>query len=227
MQYFIFGGIDMNLIQLAENLYQYLIDNGIRFTDDGYPILTDEMILKEMPKQVIPFGQTYACKDKGTALLVSFCKDEIIYRKLLTLEKDVPKYKQYLGFGGFDLSPRINWNINLQKFNILLNCMANTYLALHGVKILPNFRIGCLETINVLNIYPKNCWYSMGTLGCARGHVKINKLFLQTKLIVTNPDMLLIYGNLKPQYKEILDCYGIPYKVFYDFQYVSRGKDRI
>ena len=38
-----------------------------------------------------------------------------------------------------------------------------SYLALHGVKLMPNFRTGNLETMDVLNSYPPNAWYTVGT----------------------------------------------------------------
>lgn len=69
------------------------------------------------------------------------------------------------GFGGFDLSPRINWDVNLQRFNLLLSKLADAFLATNGVKLMPNFRTGCLDTFEVLSIYPPNTWYSVGALG--------------------------------------------------------------
>lgn len=158
-------------------------------------------------------------------LLVAFSNDENIYKRLKTLREDLGKYLQYKGFGGFDLSPRIQWDVNLQRFNLLLNKLADAFLAVNGVKLLPNFRTGCLDTFDVLAIYPPNTWYSVGLLGCSRGRVKINSMYLRTKLLVTNPDMLIFYGKLKPEYAYILDEYGVKYKVFTDFQRLSRRKE--
>ena len=214
----------MDLFRLANELYTYLIAAGVEFTDEGYPVFTDDMLLREMPEQVLPIRQTYAAKDKKKVLLVSFSNDKNIYKKFLSLKDDISFYKQFLGFGGFDLSPRINWDIKLQKFNIVLNLMGNAFLAVNGVKIMPNFRTGCLETMSVLSCYPPNAWFTVGALGCASGHVKINKMYLRTKLLLTNPDMLLYYGKLKTEYSEILEEYGVPYKVFLDFQRDSRSK---
>lgn len=131
------------------------------------------------------------------------------------------------GFGGFDFSPRINWDVNLQRFNLLLSKLADAFLAINGVKLMPNFRTGCLDTFEVLSIYPPNTWYSVGALGCGRGRIKINEMYLRTKLIVTNPNMLIYYGKLKPEYAHILDEYGVQYKVFADFQRLSRRKEAL
>lgn len=215
----------MNLIKLAAELQEYLVEKNVKFTDEGYPIFTEDMLLKEIPEGVCPIGQTYYVKDKSRYLLVSFSNDENIYKKLKSLKNDVDDYLQYKGFGGFDLSPRINWDVNLQRFNLLLSKLADAFLAVNGVKLLPNFRTGCLETFDVLSIYPSNTWYSVGTLGCGRGKIKINSMYLRTKLLVTNPDMLIFYGKLKPEYAQILEEYGIAYKVFTDFQRISRKKE--
>lgn len=215
----------MNLFKLAIELEEYLRERGVEFTEEGYPVFTEDMLLKEMPEGVCPIGQTYYVKDRSKYLLVSFSNDENIYKKLISLQNDVDDYLQYKGFGGFDLSPRINWDVNLQKFNLLLSKLADAFLAVNGVKLMPNFRTGCLYTFEVLSIYPPNTWYSVGALGCGRGRIKINEMYLRTKLVVTNPDMLIYYGKLKPEYAQILEDYGVNYKVFTDFQRLSRRKE--
>ncbi len=215
----------MNLFKLAIELEKHLREKGVEFTEEGYPIFTEDMLLKDMPEGVCPISQTYYVKDKSKYLLVSFSNDENIYKKLMSLQNDVDVYLQYKGFGGFDLSPRINWDVNLQKFNLLLSKLADAFLAVNGVKLIPNFRTGCLDTFGVLSIYPPNTWYSVGALGCGRGRIKINEMYLRTKLVVTNPDMLIYYGKLKPEYAQILEEYGVHYKVFTDFQRLSRRKE--
>lgn len=215
----------MNLFKLAIELEKHLREKGVEFTEEGYPIFTEDMLLKDMPEGVCPISQTYYVKDKSKYLLVSFSNDENIYKKLMSLQNDVDVYLQYKGFGGFDLSPRINWDVNLQKFNLLLSKLADAFLAVNGVKLMPNFRTGCLDTFGVLSIYPPNTWYSVGALGCGRGRIKINEMYLRTKLVVTNPDMLIYYGKLKPEYAQILEEYGVHYKVFTDFQRLSRRKE--
>lgn len=215
----------MNLFKLAEKLNIYLLEKGVEFTEEGYPIFTEDMLLKEIPKGVCPIGYTYIAKEKSEYLLVTFSDDKNIYKKLMSLQDDIDKYLMYKGFGGFDLSPRINWDLNLQKFNLLLSKLADAYLAINGVKIMPNFRTGCFETFDVLSIYPPNTWYSVGALGCGKGRIKINKLYLRTKLLCTNPGMLLYYGKLKKEYSDIIEEFGVPYKVFTDHQRISRNKE--
>lgn len=217
----------MNLFVLAMRLQEYLQKRGIAFNEEGYPIFTEDMLLKESPKGICPIGKTYYVKDKRKYLLVAFCNDEYLYKRLYALEKELDNYKQFMGFGGFDLSPRINWDINLQRFNILLNKLADAFLAVNGVKIMPNFRTGCPETMSVLSIYPKNSWYTVGALGCGKGRVKINEFYLRTKLIIANPDKLIYYGKLKAEYSAILMEYNVPYETFDDYQRLSRRKELV
>ncbi len=214
----------MDLFGLAKYLYEYLVNAGVEFMDNGYPVISENMILREMPEQVLPINHRYASKNRKKTLLVTFTNDEYVYKRLLSLDKEIPMYKEYLGFGGFDLSPRINWDIGLQKFNILLCRMADVYIALHGIKLLPNFRTGSLATFDVLNCYPKDSWYIVGTLGCSNGHIELNRMYLRTKLIIANPEMLIYYGILKKEYEDVLDDYGVQYRVFPDYQRLSRGK---
>lgn len=206
---------------------EYLYKHGVNFTSAGYPIFTEDILSKEIPEGACPIGHTNHIKDKKNFLLVAFCNDEYIYRSIKKLPNELDYYLQFKAFGGFDLSPRINWDIKLQRFNLLINKLADAYLAVNGVKLIPNFRTGCLDTFDVLSIYPPNTWYSVGTLGSSKGHVKINELYLRTKLLITNPDMLIYYGTLKTEYKQILDEFGVPYKVFADFQRLSRGKEAV
>ncbi len=215
----------MDLFKLADELYTFLINEGIKFNIDGYPIITENMIFRALPDSIVPFGQTYSAKDKKNTLLVSFCNDEIIYRMLMRVRNDVDYYNQFMGFGGFDLSPRINWDVSLQRFNLAVCKMADVFLAVNGIKLMPNFRTGCLDTINVLNCYPSHSWYVVGALGCANGHVPLNEMYLRAKLMITSPDHLIYYGKLKPEYSRILNEFNIPYKVFTDFQRRSRGKE--
>ena len=50
-------------------------------------------------------------------------------------------------------------------------------------------------------------------------------MYLGTKILLASPDMLIYYGKLKDEYAKILDEFGITYRVFPDYQRVSRGKE--
>ena len=208
----------MNLFKMAENLHQSLADAGIRFTPDGYPIIPNEMILKDYPDEMVPFEHRNTCKNPRKTVLTQFSNDDLLYRRLRHIDKDIEICKSYMGVAGFDLSPRLGWNVEQQKFNLLINQMVNAYRAIHGVKILPNFRMGDISTISALDSFPSHGIYAVGTLGCSQGYTAINSVYLSTKLLYKMPDGLLIYGKLMPRYQAILDEFGVPYRVYEDFK---------
>ena len=176
------------------------------------------MIVDSVPDELIPFEHRNACNDPKKTILTHFANDELLYRRLRNLEKDIEICKNFMGVVGFDLSPRLGWSIEQQKFNLLLNQLVNAYRAVNGVKILPNFRIGDLSTISALNSYPSNCLFAVGTLGCSKGYQTINSVYLKTKLLYKRPKGLLIYGKLLPEYQDILEEQDIEYQVYDDFK---------
>lgn len=216
--------IYINLFSIAANLHEKLKDAGILFNQFGYPILPPDSILNEIPEEIIPFEHRYECKDPNKTVLCHFVNDELLYTRLKFLDDDIEKLNGYMGVTGFDLSPRQGYDIHLQKFNIYLSQMVNAYRAMNGIKILPNFRTGDLSTLDCLNSYPPKSTFAVGTLGCARGNVEANKLLLKAKILCARPKRFLIYGTLKDCYAEILNDYGIPYRVYENHQKVSRRK---
>lgn len=208
----------MNLFKIAENLKKVLVDLGVCFNSDGYPIIPEEMILQDYPDEMVPFEHRNTCKNPKRTVLTHFSNDELLYRRLKHIDEDIEICKSYMGVVGFDLSPRLGWNIEQQKFNILINQMVNAYRAVNGVKILPNFRIGDIDTISSLDSFPSNCLYAVGTLGCSNGYVSINLFYLRTKLLYKRPNGLLIYGKLMPQYRTVLDEFGVSYRLYEDFK---------
>lgn len=98
--------------------------------------------------------------------------------------------------------------------------MATVYLALHGIKIIPNFRIGSLEeTISSLEVYPPSSPFAVGALGCYKRKITMeNLLYLKIKLLCTCPSIIYIYGKLEQPVLEMIDDFGVPYKIFPDFK---------
>lgn len=217
----------MNLFKIADELHSYLMATGVHFTEKGYPIIPEEMILKDYPNEIIPFEHRNACIDKQTTVLSHFSNDDLLYRRLRNLKKDINICKEYTGVVGFDLSPRLGWNLEQQKFNLLINQLINAYRAVNGIKILPNFRIGELSTISALDAYPSNCLFAVGTLGCSKGYTSINSTILRTKLLYKRPKGLLIYGKLRPEHQLILDEFGVAYKVYQDFKTTCYNRKKV
>ena len=80
----------MNLFKIAENLQQALVDAGVRFTLDGYPIIPDEMILQDYPDEMVPFEHRNTCKDPQKTVLTHFSNDELQISPLMRSRPSSP-----------------------------------------------------------------------------------------------------------------------------------------
>lgn len=54
----------MNLFELFNHLYVYLVQHDIQFNEYGFPIFRAEMFTNEIPEEILPFKNRSECKDK-------------------------------------------------------------------------------------------------------------------------------------------------------------------
>ena len=219
----------IDLITYADNLYNYLKNQGIGFNQYGYPIVPKELLLDKTPDDILPYNHRNAAKDKSKALICFYEEDEELYRHLNNLDYVAAECSKFMGVVGFDLSPCIFWDIKQQRFNLLLSQLVTLCIAIKGSKIVPNFRIGKLETVSVLCSYPADSMFCLGSLGCSKKVSAFNLMQFKTKVLYTRPKNLLYYGKILPPYKEFLNDLGIPYKAYMDFRtksYLRTGGKR-
>ncbi len=208
----------INLIEYTTNLYNKLRSYGIEFNQYGYPIIPKEVLVAETPEEILPYHHRNAAKDKSKTLIAFYENDEELYRHLGNLDFVADECSHYMGIIGFDLSPCIHWDIKQQKFNILLSQLVTLYIAIKGSKIVPNFRIGKLETISALYSYSAASMFCVGSLGCSRKVSAFNLIQFKTKVLFARPKTLLYYGKVLSPYKNLLNEFGIPYKTYMDFR---------
>ena len=219
--------LTINIYDIASWLYHELLQNDIQFNDEGYPIFKSEFILWQKPNYIIPFNHRNAAPKKSETVLCFFMNDKLLYKRLANLKNDLKLFSSYLGICGFDLSPRMGWDEDLQKFNILLSQMATVWLALHGIKIIPNFRTGCYSTLSSLSVYPKNLPVAIGALGCWKKKLSLKEiLYFKLKLFLMNPVFICIYGILEDEILEEIQDSGIDFKSFSDFRTICRNKEK-
>ena len=216
----------LNLFAIADKLYRRLCENGIQFNQFGYPIIPPEQLVTNIPDEIIPFDRKNTCRNPERTILCFFRNDELLYPCLNRLDEDNEIFCNFMGVCGFDLSPRREHDIKLQNFNLLMNRMVDAYRAVHGVKILPNFRTGNLSTLASLTSVPPESCFIAGTLGCSRGYVLENSTLLKAKLLYARPQHMLIYGTLRSEYAAILDEFGQSYTIFDSWQDISRREYR-
>ncbi|OZG57325.1 hypothetical protein BTIS_1419 [Bifidobacterium tissieri] len=212
------------LFELFAHLCGELLASGIKFTKDGYPVFPEHIMLDCGTNDIadmIDWKNRRRVESPENTVVVMFMDDELLYRRLFHLESDLPAYREFLGVTGFDLSPRIGMDPELQRFNIILSMMATIWLGLHGVQIVPNWRIGDQSTISALRVYPQGSTFAVGTLGCSRGgkeEAQYGELMLRTKLLITMPKRLFIYGPLPERYEQILNEFDTPYSHFREYR---------
>ncbi len=202
-----------NLIRLAENLKEKLFGFGIKFNNYDYTSIPKELLLEEEPEEMLPYHHKNSAKDKKKTVICNYEEDNETYGRLNRLDKISDSCSEFMGIVGFDLSPCIYWDINSQAFNILLSQMITIYVAIKGnIKILPNYRIGALETIKSLRSYPEGSNFCVGSYGCSRKVTDFSVSQFNAKVIYTRPKKLYFYGKILPPYKKFLDEINLPYR---------------
>ena len=212
------SGPSLDVKGLAAFLEEDARAHGIQFMEDGWPQFPKGMLLDEEPADMLPWRQRYAAADPARTVVCHFDSDEENYKRMAHLDEDLPEYRRFMGMAGFDLSPRIQWDEKLQRFNILLSMLATLYVGNRGVKVMPNFRTGDSGTFESLNAYPHDALFAVGALGCADGHVELNDFYLRMKSLVALPKKLFYYGTLRDEYRKTLDDVCLDYKVFPDLR---------
>lgn len=216
----------MNLFQTYDRLYVYLKQNGIEFSKDGFPVFKENMFTDEIPKEILPFNRRNECKNKKKTALCTCQVDKEIYPRIEYLDQDLEEWKSFMACIVFDLSPRLEWRSEIQKFNICLNQMSAIYLALNGAKLIGNLRVGSLATFPALLSYPKKVPFLIGSLGCTKNCTSEDLLFIEIKLIIVQPSFVCVYGPLSKELKYILESYDIAYDVFKPRREISFSKSR-
>lgn len=219
----------INLIEYADRLYLYLKEHGIKFNCHGFPVFPQEYLLTEIPDEILPFHHRNAAKDKSRTVICFYEEDDELYKILMNLDSVAEECSAYMGICGFDLSPCIFWDIRQQKFNLLLSQLVTLYIATKGIKVIPNFRIGNLETLPALLSYPKKSMFCVGSLGCSRKVSDFNMVQFRTKVFCSRPARLLYYGKILRPYLIFLQEEEVPYKVYMDFRtksYLKTGENK-
>lgn len=213
------------LISLFARLDRELRQAGIAFTNEGYPVFPETMLLHTPPADMADWNHRRSV-DTPTALTipVMFMDDMSIIRRLQHLDRDLAEYRRFMGVGGFDLSPRLDDDPVLQRFSIILSMMATIWLGLHGIPILPNWRIGDERTLPAMDAYPRGSLFAVGTLGCSHGDASRGLELARMKLARNPPDRLLLYGPLTPAVRRLLEETGTRYTAFREYRRRSYDK---
>lgn len=219
-----------NLVDFGIFLINILKNKNVPFFEDAIPLIPKEGYLcEDIPDdiQVLPATKIFVAKNLEKTLIVFFENETNLYRIINNIDKWGKKFQSCYAIAGFDLSPCVNASIEEQRMYMCLNQIINAYFYyIYGIKILANFRIGCLETIDFLSVYPPGINYIDGTLGCRKIHPLFENEILRAQLFYVLPRKLFFYGKISQDYIDNLIGLRISYKEYKDFRSVCFEKSR-
>lgn len=213
----------LDLIKTTDEYIAYLKDHDFKFDGNGFPIFTKDMFLIEEPKLIVPYSNRNdkRIEDKKKTLLCTFAPDRRIYPRLNKIFEEIEIYKKYIGVATSDVTVTEDMDKEWQELIILLNQLYGAILAVNGIKIVFNTRVGNLDNTNILKNVPKNVMCISGFLGCET--IKKYDYSYLIKILYLLPSKLLIYGKKDKNANEMLDTMGINYRYYIDFHKLSKG----
>ncbi len=186
------------LIKWCDEKITYLKKAGITFKD-GFPILPQEAYYTDIPLTIESFQFRNKIPEniRRQSLICYFSKDERLIQRMYKIDEELPILCEYGGICGFDLSPAVTMLKPRQKFSLLASALFNCYVAVHGVKVLPNCRVGDLANMSVIRNIPPYTNIISGEIGCNRNGFKNYGLY-QLHIIMKSvaPPVMFIYGGI-------------------------------
>lgn len=179
-------------------MISYLKTEGIEFID-GYPVLPKESYYTDIPLTIesFQFRNKIPEEIRLRSLVCYFSKDDRLINRLYKIDEEIPILQNYGGICGFDLSASVTMLRPRQKLSLLVSTLFNCYVALHGIKVLPNCRVGDLANMSVLDSIQPYSNIISGELGCKKNGFNIYGLY-QLRIITKKiaPEIMFIYGNI-------------------------------
>ena len=214
-----------NLYDFIKIVDEYIIylNGKIKFSHNGYPIFEKEFFLEKEPSLIIPFyhRNNKIVIDPNLTVISFYSSDEFLYRRLERVFKDLDEYERFAGVSGLDLTVTADMDLEWQDFILLANYVFDAILAVNGIKIVANIRIGGSENTKSLLSIPKNVLCSAGFLGCDKIRDEKDYSFA-AKVLTIMPSHLLIYGKHDSIAEKQLSILGISYQNYRDFHQLSK-----
>ncbi len=179
-------------------MISYLKKEGIEFID-AYPVLPKESYYTDIPLTIESFQFRNKIPEniQHESLVCYFSKDDRLISRLYKIDEEIPILQNYGGICGFDLSASVTMLRPRQKLSLLVSALFNCYVALHGIKVLPNCRVGDFANMSIIRSIQPYSNIISGELGCKKNGFNeygLYQLRIITKRIV--PEIMFIYGNI-------------------------------
>lgn len=119
-----------------------------------------------------------------------------------------------MGVTGSDATVTADMDVEWQQAIILLNQLFDAVLAVNGIKLVQNLRIGMPSTLSCLLSVPEGVMAASGTLGC--DPTEEADISYSVKIHTLKPSGVMLYGRHDPIMEQQLQKSGIPYRRYED-----------
>lgn len=224
-----------NLVEWGDTLVRYLKRHGVKF-ENAMPVIPLEMLVKAVPNEakMLPSSKRSATKTPSKDILCNFEGDGYLYCHVRNIVKAVQKgydavervispYRKFFAVAGFDLTITPGMDQCEQDMIFLLNWLLDATLAINGVHIIPNFRVGNERQAEKLAIFPKGLCYAIGRIGEERNVPHLDEYLTRIRVMFARPGKFLVYGYRKSSPMPLLEELGVAYECFEDYRHASYG----
>ncbi len=186
----------MGIINWCDEKITELKEHNIQFIN-GRPKIPVDKIYNGVPDliETYQFRNEIPKEKRKKSLICFYSFENRILPRLETVDSDVEIFKEYAGIVGMDISPSINMLRPRQLHSILINQIYNCLIAIRGVMVAINSRIGDLKTNSIIEEYPKNQTLIFGNLGCKGLFKEYSLLQFKDWIIRNKPQNICIYGS--------------------------------
>lgn len=195
----------MGLINWCDTKITELKAKRINFLH-GRPQVPLSMRYSDLPKHIetYEFRNEIPVTERKKSLICFYSMENRLWNRLNTIEEDCLIYREYGGIVGMDFSPSVNMLRPRQLHSILLNSIYDSLIAVRGIKVAINARIGDFGTNGIIDDFPKEGTLVFGNLGCKGMFALYSFLQFKRWLETEKPKNICIYGTFSKKDKRKL-----------------------
>ena len=185
----------------VEDSFQAFLVEGASFTlKEEYPIISDWMIPKVPPKEIMPFDKALNYRgDLSNVYVCTYARDCTFERVRRNPKKYLNFFKRCAGIIGFDFSVHSDMPVVKQKSQMNDNLSLSYFFGKQGIKNIPNVRYGIDELADeFLSAIPKHSLIAIGTHGFIKETYQKAEwyCFLEKVIEILQPTGIVVYGKL-------------------------------
>jgi len=181
------------------------------------------MFLDEYPELIVPVNQkkNQRIKNPKKTVICFFCKDSLIYPRYDKIFEEIDMYKEYMAVIEPDITVTADMDIEWQNTIMLLNQLFMAVLAVNGIKVILNTRMGVETTIKAFENIPKYVMVASSFLGCDRKYIPDDYTYV-TKIMTLLPSRLILYGACNDKLQEKIEDMGICCRKYMSFRILCK-----